>query len=394
MARTGAVPLLQSPSTIPSEENDMPDPRHSTLANTLINYSCGLEPGEKVLIEAIDIPHAFTRELVRVAAEAGAQPFVTLKSQLIWRALQLAGSDEQMQLIGELEAQRMAAMDAYIGVRGAENVSEWSDVPHEQRGLYESHVWKQAHIDIRVPKTRWVVLRWPNPAMAQLAQMSTEAFEDFYFSVCNIDYAQMSEAMQPLREMMEAAERVRLVAPGTDLRFSIEGMPAVLCDGHRNIPDGEVFTAPVRDSVNGTIHYNTPTLYQGVTHEDVRFEFRDGKIVRAASSQPEHLERVLDTDEGSRYVGEFSLGFHPRIRRPMKDILFDEKIAGSIHLTPGQAYQEAWNGNRSQIHWDLILRMDPEAGGGEVWFDDRLIRRDGEFVIGELKGLNPDRLTR
>ena len=371
----------------------MSDPRHTTLAETLIHYSCELEPGDKVLIEAIDIPHSFTRELVRVAAAAGAHPFVTLKSQEVWRSLLFAASDEQMQLMGKLEADRMAEMDAYIGARGATNVSEWSDVPSEGMSLYEGTVWKKAHIEIRVPKTKWVVLRWPSSSMAQLAQMSTAAFEDFYFSVCNIDYAKMSAAMQPLQKLMEATEKVRLVSPGTDLSLSIKEIPAVCCDGHRNIPDGEVFTAPVRDSINGTIQYNTPTLYQGVTHEDICFEFKDGKIVDASSSQTEHLNKVLDSDEGARFVGEFSLGFHPRIHAPMKDILFDEKIAGSIHLTPGQAYKEAWNGNESQIHWDLILRMDPDAGGGEVWFDDKLIRRDGRFVLDELQGLNPDQLV-
>ncbi|MGB5159675.1 MAG: aminopeptidase [Thermoanaerobaculia bacterium] len=371
----------------------MSDPRHTKLAEILVQYSCELKEGDKVLIEAIEIPHTFTTELIRVVGEAGAQPFVTLKNQSVWRALQLAGSDEQMRLIAEIEAKRMSEMDAYIGLRGTDNVSEWSDIPTDKMGLYESTVWKKVHLDIRIPDTRWVVLRWPSPSMAQLAQMSTEAFENFYFDVCNLDYDRMSKAMQPLKELMDATDKVRLVAPGTDLSFSLKDIPAVCCDGHRNVPDGEVFTAPVRDSINGTIQYNTPTLYQGVTHEDILFEFKDGKIVAASSNQTEHLEKVLDTDDGSRYVGEFAIGFHPRILRPMKDILFDEKIAGSIHLTPGQAYKEAWNGNSSQIHWDLVLLMDPEAGGGEIWFDDKLIRKDGEFVIAELEGLNPDRLT-
>jgi len=368
----------------------MSDPRHTALAETLIHYSCELKPGEKVLIEAIDIPISFTRELVKAAVAAGAQPFVTLKSQEIWRSLLMAATDEHMQLTAKLEADRMSQMDAYIGARGAHNVSEWSDVSSQGMSLYESTVWKKTHLEIRIPKTRWVVLRWPSSSMAQLAQMSTEGFEDFYFSVCNIDYAKMSAAMQPLKELMEATDKVRLFSPGTDLSLSIKDIPAVCCDGHRNIPDGEVFTAPVRESINGTIQYNTPTLYHGITHENIRFEFKDGKIAAASSSHTEHLNEVLDTDEGSRYVGEFSLGFHPRITTPMKDILFDEKIAGSIHLTPGQAYKEAQNGNESQIHWDLILRMDPEAGGGEIWFDDKLIRQDGQFVLDELQGLNPD----
>lgn len=370
----------------------MGDSRHTTLANTLIHYSCDLKPGEKVLIEAVDVPHSLTRELIRVAAEARVRPLVTLKSQAIWRALMRVGSEDQMQLIGQTEAARMSEVDAYIGVRGSDNVSEWSDVPDDRMKLYETHVWKPVHLDIRVPKTRWVVLRWPSPSMAQLAQMSTEAFEEFYFDVCSVDYARMSAAMQPLKQLVNATDRVRLVSPGTELEFSIRDIPAVECDGHRNIPDGEVFTAPVRDSVNGTIQYNAPTIYQGVTHENVRLVFKDGRVVDGSSSQTEHLRKVLDTDEGARYVGEFAIGFHPLIRRPMKDILFDEKIAGSVHLTPGQAYDEAWNGNKSQIHWDLVLLMDPDSGGGEIYFDGRLVRKDGLFVLDELQGLNPDQL--
>lgn len=371
----------------------MTDPRHLALARLLAEYSCSLQPGDNVLIEAIDVPYAFVRTLVAAAAERGARPLVTLKSQEIWRALMLGGCEEQMRLIGEAEALRMSRMDAYVGLRGNPNVSEWSDVPPAAMDLYEKHVWKPVHQEKRVPDTRWVVLRWPSPSMAQLAGMSTEAFEDFYFRACTLDYARMSRAMQPLAELMETTDRVRLVAPGTDLSFSIRGIPAVPCDGHRNIPDGEVYTAPVRDSIEGTIRFNTPTIYQGVTHDDVQLTFREGRIVEASSSDPAHLDRVLDSDEGARYTGEFAIAFHPEITRPMRDILFDEKISGSIHLTPGQAYQEADNGNRSQIHWDLVLRMDPASGGGEIWFDDRLMRKDGRFVLPELADLNPERLT-
>jgi aminopeptidase len=371
----------------------MPDPRHEKLASLLVEYSCGLGPGDEVLIEAVDVPHDFVALLVRTAAGVGARPLVTLKSQTVWRALLHAATEEQMRLIGEAEAFRMERVDAYIGIRGTPNVSEWSDVPGDRMQLYERLFWKHVHQRVRVPGTRWVVLRWPNASMAQLAQMPTEAFEDFYFRACTLDYARMARAMEPLKELMEATDRVRLVAPGTDLAFSIRGIPAVPCDGKLNIPDGEVFTAPVRDSVEGTIRFNSTTLYQGVTHDDVCLTFEGGRIVAATSTEAEHLNRVLDADEGARYVGEFAIGFHPHIRRPMKDTLFDEKIAGSIHLTPGQAYEQAWNGNTSQIHWDLVLRMDAAAGGGEIWFDDRLVRKDGEFVLEELAGLNPDRLA-
>lgn len=369
----------------------MTDPRHLQLAETLVRYSCALEPGDTVLIEAIDVPHDFTRTLIRAAAEAGARPLVTLKSQEIWRELMLAGSEEQMGLIGSAEGHRMERVDAYVGLRGSPNIAELSDVPEDKVKLYNTLYYEPVHLSIRL-KRRWCVLRWPNPSMAQLARMSTAAFEDFYFRVCNLDYARMSAAMKPLTERMEATDRVRLVAPGTDLAFSIRGIPAVPCDGHANLPDGEVFTAPVRDSVEGTIRFNTPTVYQGVSHDDVRFRFERGRIVEAASSDSEHLAKVLDTDQGARSIGEFSIAFHPHITRPMRDILFDEKIAGSIHFTPGNAYDDADNGNRSAIHWDLVLRMDPASGGGEVWFDDVLIRKDGLFVVEELEGLNPERL--
>jgi aminopeptidase len=371
----------------------MTDPRYRQLADVLVGYSCALQPGDKILIEAIDVPTAFTCELVRRAAEAGGVPLVTLKSQTVWRALLLASSEAQMGLIGEAEGFRMERVDAYVGLRGSDNVSEWADVPAAAMALYKRLFWQPVHLERRLKGTRWVVLRWPSPSMAQLAEMSTAAFEEFYFRVCTLDYAKMSRAMQPLKELMEQTDRVRLVAPGTDLAFSIRGIPAVACDGKLNIPDGEVFTAPVRDSVEGVIQYNCPTLYDGVTHDRVRLAFRGGRIVEATSSDPVHLDKVLATDEGARYVGEFALGFNPHITKPMKDILFDEKIAGSIHFTPGNSYDEASNGNRSQVHWDLVLRMDPASGGGEVWFDDRLVRKDGRFVLPELEGLNPERLV-
>jgi aminopeptidase len=338
------------------------------------------------------VPHAFTRSLVRAAAAVGAHPLVTLKSNVVLRDLMMNATEPQMKLMGKVAATRMANVQAYIGVRGQDNISEWSDVPAEKMFLYESLYRKPVHHELRVPNTRWVVLRWPHPSMAQQAEMSSEGFEDFFFRVCTLDYAKMSRAMQPLIDLMERTDRVRLVAPGTDLRFSIRDIPTVACDGHRNIPDGEVFTAPRRDSVEGTIQYNTPTIYQGVTHQDVRLRFAKGQVVEASSSDTKHLETVLDMDEGARYVGEFAIGFNPFITSAMKDILFDEKIAGSIHFTPGNAYDDADNGNRSQVHWDLVLRMTPDAGGGEVWFDDVKIRQDGLFVLPELEGLNPENL--
>ena len=371
----------------------MIDPRMTRLAKLLIEYSTALKPGEKILIEAIDIPDPMTAELIRLARAAGADPLVSIKHNAVTRALLTHASETQLQLIADVECHRMKEMNAYIGMRGSHNISELSDVPDEKMKDYQRLWWKPVHVEIRVRKTRWVVLRWPTASMAQSANMSTDAFEDFYFNVCTMDYAKMSQAMKPLKDHMEKTDRVRIVGPGTELIFSIKGIPAVGCDGKLNVPDGEVFTAPVRDSVNGTIAYNAPTIYNGVTHENVRLTFKHGKITEANSSNTETLNKVFDSDEGARYIGEFAIGFNPYITKPMKDILFDEKIAGSFHFTPGGAYEdEADNGNRSQVHWDLVCMQNKASGGGEIYFDDRLIRKDGLFVVDELKGLNPENL--
>lgn len=372
----------------------MLDPRMTRLADVLINYSCELKQGEKVLIEAIDVPHEFTAELIRTARAAGGIPLVKLESNQIKRAMMLAGSTEGWDLVADTEQGLMSRVQCYIGARGNPNVSELADVPAEMQAMYEKTVWKRVHIETRVKKTRWVVLRWPSPSMAQMAEMSTEAFEDFYFNVCTMDYRKMAKAMRPLADRMMRTDVVRLLGPrDTDLTFSIKGIPAVCCDGKLNIPDGEVFTAPVRESANGVIHFNTPTLYRGETHTDIRLVFKNGRIIEAASSNTAKLNEVLDADEGARYVGEFAIGSNPYCTRAMKDILFDEKIAGSIHFTPGGCYDEASNGNKSSVHWDMVLRQTPDVGGGEIYFDGELVRKDGRFVVDELKGLNPESLV-
>jgi aminopeptidase len=371
----------------------MTDPRIEKLADVLINYSCEVKPGEALLLEAIDVPHAFTKAVVRACSGAGGRPLVLLKSNEVNRSLMIDGTREQWDLIADVERGQMERVQCYIGARGNPNVSELADVPADKQKVYEETVWKRVHHEVRIKKTRWVVLRWPSPSMAQMAEMSTEAFEDYFFNVCTMDYARMARAMQPLKALMERTDQVRLKGPrDTDLTFSIKGIPAIPCDGKVNIPDGEVFTAPVRDSVNGVIHFNAPTIYRGVTHNDIRLVFKAGKVVEATSTATEKLNEVLDADEGARYVGEFAIGFNPYCTRPMKDILFDEKIAGSIHFTPGACYDEASNGNKSGIHWDMVMLQTPEVGGGEIWFDGKLVRKDGRFVVPELEGLNPERL--
>jgi aminopeptidase len=370
----------------------MKDPRIEKLAYNLINYSVKLQKGEKVLIENFGLQRELVTALVKEAYKAGGYPFVSLKDHQVDRALMMGATEEHFSQIAEFEANVMKNMDAYIGLRSGDNINELADVPSDKMKVHGQTVGQKVHREIRVPKTKWVVLRYPNSSMAQLAKMSTEAFEDFYFDVCNLDYGKMSEAMDSLVELMNKTDKVRITGPGTDLTFSIKDIPAIKCAGEMNIPDGEVFTAPVKDSVNGTITYNTPSPYNGYTFENVQLTFKDGKIVEATANDTERINKIFDTDEGARYVGEFAIGVNPYILHPMGDILFDEKIDGSFHFTPGQAYDEAYNGNNSNIHWDLVCIQRPDYGGGEIYFDDVLIRKNGIFVIPELKSLNPENL--
>ncbi len=370
----------------------MIDPRLEKLAKILVNYSVKVKPGDNVLVQDTGIEPAFDRALVKAIHEAGGRAFVSLRDKALDRALLKDAPPEQVELQARFERERMDEMDCFIGFNAWRNLSSWSDLPGGALDLYNKNIWKKVHIESRLPGTRWVVLRFPTPAMAQMAAMSEEAFEDFFFDVCTMDYARMSKAMDALVAYLARTDKVRIVGPGTDLSFSVKGLPPIKCDGSMNIPDGEVYTAPVKDSVNGVIQYNTPSEHEGFTYENIRFEFKDGKIIKATSNDNERLNRVLDTDEGARYVGEFAFGVNPYITRAMKETLFDEKIAGSIHFTPGNSYDDCFNGNRSAVHWDLVLIQTPEFGGGEIWLDGRLVRKDGLFVVPELAGLNPDAL--
>lgn len=369
-------------------------PEYKRLAEILVYHSTRLSPGECVLIHAGEVDPQFIEVLIEEITSLGALPLLWYSMSRIQRKLIMTMPEAGFPLWGEVEKYTMERVQAYIGIRGGNNMTELVDVPPQKMNLYREHVQEPVHSRIRVPRTKWVVLRWPTPGFAQAAGMSTEGFRRFYFDVCTLDYARMESALLPLKERMERTDRVRIVGPGpTDLSFSIKGIPVVPCFGLRNIPDGECFTAPVRESIEGIIRFNAPTVYEGVPFDEVELRFRHGKIVEARCRfETERLEAILDTDPGARYVGEFSIGLNPYILQPMRDILFDEKISGSIHLTPGNAYEVADNGNRSRIHWDLVLIQRPEFGGGEIWFDDELIRKDGRFLPSYLEGLNPEHL--
>ncbi len=372
----------------------MIDSRVVRLCELLCTHSMDLSAEDTVLIHAFDIPEEVIAELVRAAQKTGAKVVLRLESNRIRRQLMHGMTQANAEVIADIELHEMKNVTAYCALRGGANVSELGDVPPAIQSMWSKVYAQPVVFGQRVEHTKWVVLRWPSSSMAQQAGQSTDAFEEFYFRVCTADYPKMKKAAEPLQELMRRTDRVHLKGPGTDLEFSIKGVGAVSCFGVRNIPDGECFSAPVKVSVNGMVQYNTVSLYQGTEFKNIRFVVKEGKIVEAsAGDQTAKLNEILDTDEGARYFGEWSMGYNPDVLHPMKDTLFDEKIAGSFHLTPGNSYSPpGGNGNQSAIHWDIVNIQRPEYGGGEIWFDGKLIRQDGLFILPELFGLNPERL--
>lgn len=363
------------------------DPRIEKLANTLLDHSIKLKKGERVMLDVSNTPEEMTVALIRGIYKRGGYVHVSQHTSQVSRALLMQRTKNELELECKLGLERMKNMDCYIGIGGSFNIAESSDVPSDQ--MKQAMKIMRPLQDYRVNKTRWVILRWPTPSFAQQAQRSTEAFQEFFFDVCTMDYAKMEKPMKILKKIMESTDKVHIKGPETDLQFSIKKIPSVICCGGHNIPDGEVFTSPVKTSVNGVITHNAPTIYQGTPFDNIRLEFKDGKIVKATSNNTKKLNAILDSDEGARYIGEFAIATNPRILHPMRDILFDEKIGGSFHFTPGQAYEDADNGNRSSVHWDMVSIQRKDYGGGEIWFDGKLFRKDGIFTDKRLAALNP-----
>ena len=371
----------------------MKDLRYEKLANNLLTYSVDVKKGDNILIEILGeeaIPLA--KELIKRAEELGAKPQFNIINYEILRVMLENATEEQIKLYGQIDSERMKKMDAYIGIRATSNISELNGIPKNVMEIYNKYYTLPVHFEERVKNTKWCILRYPNNAMAQTAKMSRDKFEELFFNVCNLDYKKMSKAMDSLKDLMNKTDKVHILGNGTDLTFSIKGIKAEKYTGTFNIPDGEVASAPVKESANGYITYNTETTYNGITFSNIKFEFENGKIIKATSNKTKELNEILNTDEGARYIGEFAFGLNPYIEQPIGDTLFDEKIKGSFHFTPGNSLEESDNGNRSSIHWDIVNIQRPEYGGGEIYFDDILIRKDGLFVLPELECLNPENL--
>ncbi len=357
------------------------------LAKQLLTHSTELKKDEHIFLQCIGLNGiGLIQALVEQVRDLGAHPHVKIEDPEINRILLEKGDEEFWKRQTEKDQlPLMKQMDAFIGIRGAENIYENSAVSKEANKAYSDHFLKPVHFDERVNHTKWTVMRYPSPAFAMNAKMPTEKFREFYYKACLFDYGKLAEAMKPLEEMLRNTDMIRLKGEGTDIEFSVKGQNWIPCFGKRNIPDGELFSSPVIDSVNGEISY-APSVYQGKPFEYVKLTVKDGVVTDFDSSNNEALEEILDTDKGARRFGEFSFGLNPVITSPMYDILFDEKIYGSNHLTLGNDYEIAPNGNDSNIHWDLVCI------GADVFFDGKLIRKGRKFVDEKLTGLNPGEL--
>lgn len=365
----------------------------SKLASNLLNHSVKLQKGEKILIEMLGTDCTdLAVELIKQAKEIGAIPLFNIIDYKVLKEMLLNCDEEQIKAYRKYDLIRMQDTDCYIGIRSA-NPKDLDGISKESMEIYNKIYQTPVHLEERVKNTRWCILRYPNNDMAQMAKMSLEGFTEFFYNVCTINYSKMEKAMEPLKQLLSNTDKVHIIGPGTDLTFSVKGIPAEKYYGTFNIPDGEVATCPTKYSSNGHITYNTETTYNGITFRNIYFELKDGKIINAeAGDKTKKLNEILDTDEGARYIGEFAFGLNPYVERPIGDTLFDEKVKGSFHFTPGTALEESDNGNRSNIHWDIVCIQTPEYGGGEIYFDDVLIRKDGRFVLPELEGLNPENI--
>ena len=370
----------------------MRDPRLEKLGDLIVNHSCEVKQGERVLIESSRSCAPLINYIISKCYERGALPFVLLKESDIQRELLRNISAEQINIQSAFESVMMSEMDVYIEIKDDDNLFELSDIPPEKWNLYHNLYYKPVHWDIRLPKTKWVTVRYPSKVFAQKFGMSTEKFENFYFNTVLADYGEMGKLMLPLKERMDKANRVKILTPTTNLDFNIGKYKAVICNGKINLPDGEVFIAPELESVNGTITYNADVLYQDITFSNIKLDFKDGKVIKAESgSTTRDLNRILDTDAGARYVGEFAFGTNPKINRIVKNIIYDEKMLGSIHLALGASHPTSNNGNESGIHWDMVQIHKKENGGGQIFFDDELIMQDGIFVPSDLQELNQNK---
>jgi len=367
----------------------MTDPRVDKLADVLVNYSVAVQPGDKVLVQGDTPGSPLLQAVYAHVLQAGGHPLMVVDLPETEELFYRYASDEQLQHVPEPLKLAIETYDVSIGIGGAANTKALSNVDpakmvlrnQSQAEIMETYMRRAAAGELR-----WVGTLFPTNAHAQDAEMSLSEYEDFVYGACLPDmddpvghWRRFSAWQQKIVDWLEGQKRVRIVGPETELRLSIAGRTFINSDGKHNMPSGEVFTGPVEDSVEGRVYFSYPAIYGGREVAGVRLWFEGGKVVKASAEKNEDfLLQMLDTDQGSRYVGEFAIGTNKGITRFTRQILFDEKINGSFHMALGRSYPETGGKNISTIHWDMICDM---RAGGEIWVDDELLYQDGEFVI-------------
>ena len=373
-----------------TKKGDYMEEKIKKLADIIVNYSLNIKEDEKVLITYQTIEaRSLVKEIINKINLRKGIAFTNYVDPFLSNLLKETSTSKRIDLMREYQKFELDNFDSFVNIRYNLNDYEGRDIKDTIRSEINKKTY-DIHDKI-VNERKWVLLNYPSYVDSFKAKTKFENFLDYSLDVMTLDYRKMREDIKPLKQLMEETDKVRIISEGTDITFSIKNMPVIPCVGESNIPDGEIFTCPIKNSVNGVITYNTSSTYHGEVFTNIRLEFSNGKIINASCAEREKndkLNKIFDTDEGSRYIGEFSLGLNPKILHPMGDILFDEKIIGSIHFTPGAAYKESYNGNDSSVHWDLVLIQRKDYGGGEIYFDDKLIRKDGLFVLDELQHLN------
>ncbi|MGD8605135.1 MAG: aminopeptidase [Anaerolineales bacterium] len=348
------------------------------LADVLVNYSIGLQPEEKLLITMMEKDtFPLMRAVYAAAVKAGGLPQVEFQSVFLERDLMLYGNQAQLDWVPELNAYGMEWADCYVGLRGASNPHEFTGIAPSKISAHKRAMGKVS--SMRNELTRWVLVRVPNEAMAQQAEMSLDEMMDFFFEATLRDWENESQRYHEIQKVFQAAETVRILGAETDITFSTRGRIYEVADGHLNMPDGEIFTAPVDDSAEGHITFEFPGVYVGQKVEGIRLEFKEGEIVKAtAETNEDLLHELMNMDEGASRLGEFGVGTNFGIQRFCSDILYDEKIGGTIHLALGRAYAECNGVNDSALHWDLIKDLRDE---GEIHLDGDKVFEKGKFLF-------------
>jgi len=362
------------------------------LAKNIVEYSLDTQKGEKVIIWGYPDSKPLMLEVGNLIRKHGAHPtFLLFDDDLVLNLLLSAEGSESMDAVLDLGTKHyhelMDKSDSFIAIR-----SKNADNPYPGVSKEILQKWQMRLGSIFAKFTnqmKWVVFDWPTQLQADKMNMEYGEFFDYVMNMSAMDYRRMEKAAVPLKELLEKTNRVRITGNGTDLEFSIKNIPVIMGTAKNSYIDGEVYTAPVKDSINGKIKYTIPSIYLGNTFKGISFTFKNGRIVEASceDGSDEALENILNTDEGSRFIGEFALGINRYVIKAMNDIHYDEKMITSFHLTPGNCYDDAPNGNKSAIHWDLVCDQSESAGGGEIWFDEVLIKKDGIYILPELKEL-------